>query len=124
MSVQLVAWIYAACVVGVIGFQIALIAGAPWGHLVQGGQQHGPLRKRKRQVAGAFIALLIFMAVSVLSAAGIGLALPSWTLWATLMLVVCSFIASTVTQSRAERRLWAPINAFMIVCVLWVMIAR
>ena len=42
----------------VIAFQLALVAGAPWGHLTQGGRVEGPLPIGARAVALASAVLL------------------------------------------------------------------
>lgn len=52
MIIQLAAGLYALLIIGIISFQAALVAGAPWGHLTQGGRYQGQLPLRGRMVAG------------------------------------------------------------------------
>lgn len=118
MSVQFFAWTYAAFCLGIIGFQIALICGAPWGHITQGGQRRGALPPRNRKIAGVSALLMALMALSTLGRAGVFSLFPAWTVWGALIITLFSLIANTVTQSRAERRLWTPILSLMLVCIL------
>ena len=104
---------YLLVCIGVIGFQFALIAGAPWGHLTQGGQHTGPLALRGRVLAGVSVFLLLAMAFSVLSAAGLWPHWPRWTGWVALGVQALSTLANWVTRSKPERKLWAPITSAM-----------
>lgn len=40
--------LYSAMLIGTIGFQVALIFGAPWGRITQGGAHDGPLALKGR----------------------------------------------------------------------------
>ncbi|SIN78194.1 hypothetical protein [Vannielia litorea] len=102
--------IYCALILGVIGFQIALILGAPWGRITQGGQVEGPLPRSGRIVAAVSIALLIAMALAILSADGRWPAWPSWTGWAAVAMNGVMTVLNWITPSPAERRLWGPIT--------------
>ena len=72
------AMIYTLMVTGVVVFQCCLIAGAPWGHLTQGGQRQGQLSMSGRIVAFLSIPLLLFMGAGITSAAGLW---PDWATW-------------------------------------------
>ena len=113
---------YALIIVGVIGFQVALIAGAPWGVLTQGGQHEGALPASGRVAAGVSILLLIGMALAILSQAGFWPGWPRWTGWIALGIQALSSAANWATRSKPERKLWAPITSVMVMLALPVMI--
>ncbi len=105
--------LYNLAIIAVIGFQIALIVGAPWGHLTQGGQRQGPLPVSGRTVAGLSIPLLLLMGASIASIAGLPPHLPAWTIWIALGLQMLSMLLNWITRSRHERILWGPITTLM-----------
>lgn len=103
---------------GVIGFQIALVLGAPWGRITQGGQTEGALPPSGRIVAAVSIAILIGMALGVLSARGHWPGWPFWTGWLAVAVNALSMVLNWITPSAAERKLWGPIMTFMFVIAL------
>ncbi|MEM7643571.1 MAG: hypothetical protein AAF366_13725 [Pseudomonadota bacterium] len=106
-------YIYCVMILGVIGFQVALILGAPWGRITQGGQIEGPLPRSGRFVAAASIAILVGMALAVLSADGRWPNWPRWTGGAAVAVNALSMVLNWITPSPAERRLWGPIMTIM-----------
>ena len=114
------AGLYVALILGAVGFQIALIAGAPWGYLTQGGRHQGRLPLRNRVAAGVSIVLLLCMGAAIASTAGLVPAAPAWIGWATVGVQALSTLANWATPSPPERRLWAPINTVMLVAALCV----
>lgn len=104
------AFIYCAIIVGVIGFQVALILGAPWGRITQGGQVDGPLPLSGRIVAAVSIVLLVGMALAVLSADGRWPGWPSWTGWSAVAMNAVMMVLNWITPSPPERKLWGPIT--------------
>lgn len=115
MLPTLAAGLYGVVILFVIGFQIALIAGAPWGHLTQGGQHQGALPRSGRIAAGVSILVLAAMGAAVSSAAGGAPGWPEWTGWVALAVQVLSTFMNWITPSQRERRLWAPITSAMLV---------
>lgn len=115
-----IATLYAVICVAVIGFQIALIVGAPWGRITQGGQVDGPLPRRGRILAAVSIFILAFRALSVLSTAGMAVDWPKWTVWVALAVQALSALANWITPSAPERRLWGPITTVMLLCAGYV----
>ena len=111
------ALIYSAACVGVIGFQFALMFGAPWGHVTQGGMYDGKLPLTGRVAAGASVFILLAMACAVLSAAGLWPRWPTWTGWATLALQALIAFANWITPSRPERLIWGPITSIKLLLV-------
>ncbi|WP_424932094.1 hypothetical protein [Amaricoccus macauensis] len=109
-----IAFAYACACVGVIGFQIALIAGAPWGHLTQGGQHEGPLSTVGRVAAFISIFIVMAMAFGILSGAGLWPHWPRWTQWTALAVQVLSCVLNWITPSKPERRLWGPLTSILL----------
>ena len=120
MMIQAAAGLYVTLILGVVVFQVALIAGAPWGHLTQGGRHSGRLPLRNRVAAAVSIAVLLCMGAAIASTAGLALSLPVWAGWVTVGVQGLSTLANWATPSVAERRLWAPINTVMLVTALYV----
>jgi len=118
---QFAAQFYVVIVAVTILFQVALIAGAPWGRFTQGGQNEGKLPTRNRILAGISIFILLAMGMAVLSSANIWPNWPSWTGWAFLGVQALSTIANWITPSVKERIVWGPITTIMLALVLIVM---
>ena len=112
---QMFAALYAVACGGIIVFQICLILGAPWGRITQGGTHPGVLPNSGRVVAFVSIILLVMMAGSIVSAAGLWPNWPLWTGWITLSIQAVSALLNWITPSRAERLLWAPVTTAMLV---------
>jgi len=116
---------FAAIMGLVVLFQIALILGAPWGHLTLGGQWQGALPLQVRFIPGISILLLLAMTRIGLGASGL---LPPWgPRW--LIWLVCAYMAlgvavHIVTPSAAERMLWLPILTVQFGLSLWIGIKR
>ncbi len=110
--------IYCVMILGVIGFQIALILGAPWGRITQGGQVEGPLPRSGRIIAALSIALLAGMALAILSADGRWPGWPAWTGWGAVAVNTLSMVLNWITPSAPERKLWGPVMTVMLVLAL------
>jgi len=121
--VQSAALLYAVFCGGVIVFQIGLIAGAPWGRLTQGGNHPDVLPGSGRVIAAISAFLLILMAGSFLSVAGMWLIWPRWMGWGALGIQMVSMLLNWITPSRAERRLWGPVTTVMFTMALIVMVS-
>lgn len=123
MSVlSILALLYAIICLGVIGFQVALILGAPWGGITQGGAHEGKLPIANRIFAGVSILLLAGMALAVSSTAGLNALLPTWTIWPALGLQSVVTLLNWITRSTIERKLWAPITSVMLVLMVSVLV--
>lgn len=119
---QAAALVFAAASAIVIGFQIALALGAPWGAYAMGGTYPGRFPGRLR--VGALIQAIVigFLAIAVLSDAGLvvpGLAdsLP-WLVWLAVAFSVLGTILNASTRSPLERRTWLPVAIVMLVASL------
>jgi hypothetical protein len=120
---RIAAQIYAALAAVVILFQIALILGAPWGHLTQGGFHPGVLPLQQRLMAAASVVLLAGMAFVVLSHAGV-LARQPWSkvaMWGVVVMGVLSVVMNLATPSAPERMIWAPVTVVMLACAVRVL---
>jgi hypothetical protein len=111
------AFSYAIISAGVVAFQIALAAGAPWGAFAMGGAFPGQFPPALRIAALIQAALLVGMAAVVLARAG--LILPGWSrvsrwlVWFVVAFAVLSLILNLITPSADERAIWAP-TAFLL----------
>lgn len=116
------ALIYCTLILGVIGFQAALIAGAPWGRLTQGGQFDGPLPPVGRLTAAVSILVLVGLALAILSADGRWPAWPRSTGWVAVALHAVMMVLNWITPSAAERRLWGPVTTVMLVLAVTIVL--
>ena len=98
---------------GVIAFQIALVAGAPWGAYAMGGASPGQLPPSLRIAWLVQAALIVGMAAIVLSRAGLIRAgwsrVSGWLVWVVVAVTAMSLVLNLITPSAGERALWAPI---------------
>lgn len=100
-------------------FQLALVFGAPWGALTQGGRVSGVLPASARVVAIVSAVLLIGFIYVVRARAA---AAPRFrrTIWFVVTYCALGIIANAATPSSAERRLWLPVVGIMFLTSLHV----
>ncbi len=124
MNAALFATLYAAFTAIVVVFQLALAAGAPWGQVAMGGRYPGRFPTQLRIGALVQAALLSFLALIVLSRAGVGFPVldpvSGWMVWIAVAISLLSLILNLITPSKWERRLWAPVALVLVVCSLLV----
>ncbi len=124
MNAALFATLYAAFTAIVVVFQLALAAGAPWGQVAMGGRYPGRFPTQLRIGALVRAALLSFLALIVLSRAGVGFPVldpvSGWMVWIAVAISLLSLILNLITRSKWERRLWAPVALVLVVCSLLV----
>ncbi len=124
MNAALFATLYAAFTAIVVVFQLALAAGAPWGQVAMGGRYPGSFPTQLRIGALVQAALLSFLALIVLSRAGVGFPVldpvSGWMVWIAVAISLLSLILNLITRSKWERRLWAPVALVLVVCSLLV----
>lgn len=117
------AWLHAGLTMVLCCFHLAMVAGAPWGHLTMGGQWLGVLPGPLRGVALVNAALLAGLAVVVLARAGVlALWVPRWAIWGIVGFLCVSVVVHIITPSAAERALWLPVILVMLACA--VVVAR
>jgi phosphoglycerol transferase MdoB-like AlkP superfamily enzyme len=128
VSIEAVAaGVFALVAAGVVLFQLALAAGAPWGAYAMGGAFPGrypPGLRLLAVVQGAVIALL---ALVVLSHAG--LATPTvadaapWAVWVVVLFSIVAVVLNAISRSAGERRIWVPVSLAMLVTAAIVALA-
>jgi len=117
---DIAAVVYAGLAVVVIGFQLALALGAPWGEFAMAGRFPGRFPPAMR-VSAVFSAFLIAMMAGIVVARA-GVALPAlaemsqWAIWIVVAYSVVGLVMNLVTPSKRERALWAPVTAVMLAC--------
>jgi putative exporter of polyketide antibiotics len=121
---DVLAVLFGAVTAGVVAFQLALAAGAPWGAYAMGGAFPGRMPPPMRVAAVVQAALLAALAVVVLSAAGVvapGLVreLP-WLAWVPVAVSAVAVVLNGSTRSAGERRLWLPVTIVLLLCSLGV----
>ena len=110
--------IFVTFALGVVGFQLALAAGAPWGAYAMGGRFAGrfpPSMRVAAVIQGLVIALL---AAIVLATAGLALETSalasSWTIWIVVAFSGTTLVMNLLSRSKSERRLWVPVAVVMV----------
>lgn len=120
--------LYGALTLGVVAFQLALAAGARWGHLAMSGAISGRLPAGMR--AAAAVQALVLLLFGLVIATRAGLLLPRWfaasrkLAWVVVSGMVASAALNMVTPSGAERALWLPVTLALLTCALVVARAR
>jgi hypothetical protein len=120
--VRVAAILYAIVTLGVVAFQIALAAGAPWGAYAMGGASQGTLPPKMR--IGALIQAVLLAGMAAVILAQAGLILPGWSgashwlLWIVVAVTAFSLVLNLITPSAGERALWAPILALLLISSL------
>ena len=117
---RLAAFVYGIITLGVIAFQLALAAGAPWGEFAMGGAYPGQFPPELRVAAVVQAVVLGLLALVVLARAGI--ALPKWSktsrwlVWVVVAFSALSLVLNSITPSARDRMIWAPVALVMLVC--------
>ena len=111
--------VFVALTAVVVGFQVALILGAPWGHLTMGGQISGALPIRLRVLVAIQALLLMGLAAIVLASAGVALVelrrISRRLVWVPVAISGLSLALNLATPSEWERLLWSPVALLMLV---------
>ena len=117
------AWIAIVCLVGISLFQIALIAGAPWGEIAFGGQNKGSLPVNLR--IGSAISVFVYLGVIGHFLAQLDLLPklldPGWNLvanWVIVGLFSIALVMNSITPSKKERAIWAPVALVLLIASL------
>ncbi len=98
-------------------FQLALVAGAPWGALTQGGRVSGALPAYARVIATISALVLVAFIYIVRTKAGLRPRTRSprfpRLIWFVVAYCALGIAANAVTPSAAERALWLPVVSVM-----------
>lgn len=117
--VTVAAIVFTLATLVVVGFQLALALGMPWGAYAMGGQFPGRFPPALRVAAVVQAGVLGVLAVLVLAAAGLGgRALPeglAWLAWIPVGFSVLSVVMNLASRSAGERRLWVPVGVVLLV---------
>lgn len=128
MDVSIAAYIYSAFILVTVLFQLALAAGAPWGEFAMGGRFPGKFPPLMRVLYLAQAVVLGFLAVVVLSRAEVAFAdlyqASAVLIWVVVGVSGLSLLMNSMTPSKKERNVWAPVALILTVCVVIVAIAR
>ena len=121
---ETVAVVASVIVGGVIVFQVALAAGAPWGEAAYGGVFPGRLPKGMR-INSLVFALIVFPAVILYILDIGGVMESSWlpgsrtfVIWVLVVFFGLGTLMNGISRSRIERILWTPVNAALLICCL------
>ncbi len=118
MLTSVAAYLYSVLALVVAAFQVALVAGAPWGKLTWGGRHPGKLPPAMRVAALLSGALMVGFAGIVVGRAGLALEglKPYWRIgiWIVVAYGVLGVAGNSVTRSRWERVLWLPVTLLML----------
>jgi hypothetical protein len=119
MNIRRVAAIFYTVVsAGVVVFQVALAAGAPWGAYAMGGAFPGQFPPELRIAAVIQALILVGLAAVVLARAGV--ALPGWArasrwlIWFVVAFAALSLILNLITPSAGERAIWVPVALLLL----------
>jgi hypothetical protein len=125
---RVAAILYAILTFGVVAFQIALAAGAPWGAYAMGGAAPGQFPPALRIGAIVQAVLLAGMAGVILARAG--LVLPGWSrvshwlVWLVVAFLAFDLFLNFITPSAGERAIWAPTLLLLLISSLIVAFSR
>ena len=108
----------------VVMFQFALALGVPWGQLSMGGKYPGKFPVRMRIAALVQIFVLILFALIVLARAGVMFknysAFSTVAIWGVAAFFLLNAILNTITPSKWERIIWAPVTIVLFACSVYV----
>lgn len=107
----------------VSAFQVALILGAPWGSLTQGGRAEGVLDAPGRVFAAVSVAILASFAVALLGRVGWGplrrhRRLSTVVSWVAVGYGVLAVLLNAATPSAVERAIWLPFSVVLLAAEL------
>jgi hypothetical protein len=127
-SASLAARVFAAIAGLVCLFQLALALGAPWGRFAMGGAFPGTFPPVMRVAAIVQIAVLVGVALVVLSRADLVLprwrAAARWLVWIVVALLAVGVTLNLITPSSGERMIWAPVAILMFLAALRVALGK
>ena len=112
--------IFTVLILFVIVFQFAIALGAPWGELAMGGKFPGKMPAKMRMAALVQIVLLAFIALIVLVRADFVykeyLEYSRTAIWGVVAFSLVGAVLNTITPSKKERILWAPVSIMLLIC--------
>ena len=123
MSARVAAVISTVLLAAVVVFQLALVAGAPWGAWTQGGAVTGALPTSGRVFAAVSAVILLAFALGLLGRVGWGpLAghrrLSTTLTWIAVAYGVVAVVLNAATPSGVERVVWLPFSLVLLAAEL------
>ena len=124
-AVTAAALIQVVIALGVVAFQVALVAGAPWGEYTMGGRNTGRLPRSLRVGAAVSAVIMLAQAGHYLAQAGVIPPLLDSTAnrvvnWVWFGFTVAGVIVNAISRSKKERNTWVPVLLVSAVCTLLV----
>lgn len=120
----LAAYLFSILTLLTVLFQLALAAGAPWGEMAMGGKYPGRFPPPMRVAAVVQALLLLCIALIVLTRAGLVFAgfyaFSTVAIWFVVAFCALSAVLNSITPSKKEKRLWAPVTIVLLLCVITV----
>ena len=119
---------FAALIMAVAAFQLALALGAPWGEFAMGGAFPGSYPPAMR--IGALVQMGLLVASGLVILCRAGLVLPRWRgasrwlAWVVVVLFGAGAVLNLITPSALERALWALVAICLFVMALRVALSR
>ena len=103
-------------------FQLALSLGAPFGEMAMVGRFPGRFPPKMRVAAALQAVMLFLVTFVVLTRAGLAfgalLEFSKSAIWFVVAFCAVGTILNTITPSKKERLLWAPVTVVLLVCAL------
>jgi hypothetical protein len=119
-SIEIAVWLTVTLLALITLFQIALIAGAPWGEYAFGGRYKVALPRNLK--IGSVISCCMYVGVACHFLAQIGVfpqlldsTLNTLANWSIVGIFSLALIMNTITPSKKERLVWAPIGLVLLI---------
>jgi hypothetical protein len=113
------AFTYAILMAVVILFQFGLTIGLPWGEASMGGKFPGKYPPKMRVVSFLNMILLSFITIIVLVKADVMLSqfkpFSNVAVWFVVAFAAIGAVLNTITPSKIERRIWAPVTILQLI---------
>ena len=126
--VTVAALVAVVLLVVLVGFQVALAAGVPWGKAAYGGASATiePRLRIASGVAAVIWALVAWFFLALAIPAIPGPVPESWqivVLWVLVGLFAIATAMNAISRSRIERAIWTPVSAVLVVCAVVVVLS-
>ena len=119
MITTIAAFTYAILMAVVILFQFGLTIGLPWGEASMGGKFPGKYPPKMRVVSFLNMILLSFITIIVLVKADVMLSqfkpFSNVAVWFVVAFAAIGAVLNTITPSKIERRIWAPVTILQLI---------
>ncbi len=122
-AASLAAFVAVVLLLMLVGFQVALAAGQPWGKAAYGGATATlDTRLRVTSIVAAVVWAAVawfFLALAIPALSGpVPDAWNTVVLWVLVGLFAVATVMNAISRSRLERAIWTPVCAVLLVCAL------